>query len=61
MKRLSNLDVNGRLVKKGVTVHVPGKGVPGKVVKVSRGNCLVHLVGWFSPIPQKCEALEVVV
>lgn len=61
MTRNSNLDASGqKLVKKGVTVHCPGIRLPGRVVKVSRGSCLVALVGWKYPVAAACSGLVVV-
>lgn len=56
-----NLDNTGiRLVVKGANVQWPsGQGV-GKVVKVSRGSCLIVWRGQRYPKPAYCNAVVVV-
>ena len=65
IQRLSNLDLNGKLVKKGVTVSY--HGLRFLVTKVNRGHCYGKLVtvkgiNPFSDPSQRfrCESLQVV-
>ncbi len=61
-QRLSNLDLNGRLVKRGVLVS--WHGLRCDVVKVNRGRCFIRPVCRFA-VPSddllvRCESVQVV-
>ena len=61
-QRLSNLDLNGKLVKRGL--YVSHGGMRYLVTRVNRGHFYAHRVGFFAPPfvseRMRCESVQVV-